>query len=47
MSFVHGLGGRDIFVNDVIAMYKKIKRFAEEGRSPEKTVFFGVKGEEV
>ncbi len=47
VSFVHGLGGRDIFVNDVIAMYKKIKRFAEEGRSPEKTVFFGVKGEEV
>ena len=47
VSFVHGLGGRDIFVSDVMTMYKKLEECAKKSRGLARTVFFGVKGEEV
>lgn len=42
-SFVHGLGGRDIYVKDVVEMYKKLLNIAETGRSEPRTLFYGVR----
>ena len=43
-SFIHGMGGRDIFVKEVMAMYRKLQEHAKSGRSAKRTYFWGVKG---
>jgi len=43
-SFIHGMGGRDIFVRDIVAMYKKLMEHAKAGTSAKRTYFYGVKG---
>ncbi len=43
-SFIHGMGGRDIFVHEVVEMYKKLMEHARAGRSARRTYFWGVKG---
>ncbi|HID41427.1 MAG TPA: ferredoxin oxidoreductase, partial [Pyrodictium sp.] len=42
-SFVHGLGGRDIFVREVMDMFKKLQEMARSGRSETRTLFYGVR----
>lgn len=42
-SFIHGLGGRDIFVKEVMEMFKKLQELARSGRSETRTLFYGVK----
>ncbi|ALL00318.1 Pyruvate:ferredoxin oxidoreductase, alpha subunit [Pyrodictium delaneyi] len=42
-SFVHGLGGRDIFVREVMEMFKKLQEMARSGRSETRTLFYGVR----
>ncbi len=44
VSFIHGLGGRDIFVEEVIEMYKILINHVERGVSSTRTIFFGVRG---
>jgi pyruvate ferredoxin oxidoreductase alpha subunit len=46
VSFVHGLGGRDIYVSEVVEMFKKLYEAKKAGRSVKRTIFFGVRGEE-
>ncbi|ABM80525.1 transketolase C-terminal domain-containing protein [Hyperthermus butylicus] len=43
VSFVHGMGGRDIFVREIVDMYKKLLDAAREGKSVTRTLFWGVK----
>jgi len=43
-SFIHGMGGRDIFVKEVMEMYGKLLEHAKAGRSAKRTYFWGVKG---
>ena len=43
ISFIHGLGGRDIFVKDVVEMYQKLLEAAKSGKSITRTLFYGVK----
>ncbi len=43
VSFVHGLGGRDIFVRDVVEMFRILADYARKGRSATTTIFFGVR----
>ena len=43
-SFIHGMGGRDIFVREVMDMYRKLLEHAKTGRSARRTYFWGVKG---
>ncbi|BEP16780.1 ferredoxin oxidoreductase [Pyrofollis japonicus] len=43
VSFIHGLGGRDIFVKDVMEMYQKLLEAAKTGKSVTRTLFYGVK----
>ena len=43
-SFIHGMGGRDIFVHEVVEMYKKLDEVRRSGRSARRTYFWGVKG---
>ena len=43
VSFIHGLGGRDIFVRDVVEMFKILADHASRGRSSTRTIFVGVR----
>ncbi len=43
VSFIHGLGGRDIFVKDVVEMFKIVIDHAQKGTSSVRTIFVGVK----
>lgn len=43
-SFVHGMGGRDIFVREIVEMYKKLDEIRRSGRRVKRTYFWGVKG---
>ena len=42
-SFVHGLGGRDIYVRDVIDMFKHLEKLASKGGIERETIYVGVK----
>ena len=43
VSFVHGLGGRDIFAEDVVKMFKILMEHASRGESARRTYFIGVR----
>jgi pyruvate/2-oxoacid:ferredoxin oxidoreductase alpha subunit len=43
VSIVHGMGGRDIFVREVVDMYKKLLEIAKEGKSVTRTLYWGLK----
>ncbi len=43
VSFVHGLGGRDIFADDVVKMFKLLMEHASRGESARRTYFIGVR----
>jgi pyruvate ferredoxin oxidoreductase alpha subunit len=43
VGFVHGLGGRDIFVRDVVDMFNKLVDYAQRGVSSTYTIFYGVR----
>ncbi len=43
VSFVHGLGGRDIFADDVVKMFKILMEHASRGESARRTYFIGVR----
>jgi len=43
-SFIHGMGGRDIFVGEVVEMYKKLIEVKDSGKPAKRTFFWGVKG---
>ena len=42
-SFVHGLGGRDIYVKEVVDMFKYLEKLASKGKSERETIYVGVK----
>ncbi len=43
VSFVHGLGGRDIFTDEVVQMFKILMEHASRGQSATQTYFIGVR----
>ncbi len=43
VSFIHGLGGRDIFVKDVVEMFKILIDHASKRVSSTRTIFIGVR----
>jgi pyruvate/2-oxoacid:ferredoxin oxidoreductase alpha subunit len=43
VSIVHGMGGRDIFVREIVDMYKKLLEIAKEGKSVTRTLYWGLK----
>lgn len=43
VSFVHGLGGRDIFVREVMEMYRILEDYASRKETTKKTIFIGVR----
>ncbi|AEM38578.1 pyruvate flavodoxin/ferredoxin oxidoreductase domain protein [Pyrolobus fumarii 1A] len=43
VSFVHGLGGRDIFTDEVVQMFKILMDHASRGRSATQTYYIGVR----
>ncbi len=43
VSFVHGLGGRDIFTDEVVKMFKILMEYASRGQSATQTYFIGVR----
>ncbi len=43
VSFVHGLGGRDIFVREVVEMYRVLEKHAASRETTRRTIFIGVR----
>ncbi|MET1101907.1 MAG: ferredoxin oxidoreductase [Pyrodictiaceae archaeon] len=43
VSFIHGLGGRDIFVREVVDMYRILIDYVNKGKSTVRTIFYGVR----
>ncbi len=43
VSFIHGLGGRDIFTDEVVKMFKILMEYASRGQSATQTYFIGVR----
>jgi len=43
VSFVHGLGGRDIFTEDIVKAFKILMEHASRGSSSTRTYFIGVR----